>query len=245
MMHISSLHTAFSAVAPIPSSEQKPAPASRQNNPSQDFPQTSQDRIDLSIEGLEASRESSKKQKGEVSPGQTAEDTKSALTAEELKQLSQLKSRDREVRAHEQAHLSVAGQHAKGGASYTLERGPDGNSYAVGGEVPIDISSESTPEATIQKMQTIRRAALAPADPSGADRQIASQASAKESQARQEKAAELQTELSDLVTSDISARNTKDSPSLPAANAHSSGLPTHESTRKTMIAAYQRFTPLG
>jgi hypothetical protein len=58
--------------------------------------------------------------------------------------------------------------------------------YAVGGEVPIDMSSESTPEATIQKMETVRRAALAPADPSPADLQIASAASAKEIQAMQE-----------------------------------------------------------
>ena len=55
----------------------------------------------------------------------------------EQEQTQELAARDREVRAHEQAHASVAGQYAKG-ISYTYQRGPDGVSYAVGGEVQID-----------------------------------------------------------------------------------------------------------
>ena len=73
--------------------------------------------------------------------------------------IQQLKNRDAHVRAHEQAHLAVAGQYAAGPASYTYETGPDDVKYAVGGEVPIDISGERSPEATIQKMEVVRRAA--------------------------------------------------------------------------------------
>jgi hypothetical protein len=51
-----------------------------------------------------------------------------------------------------------------------LSTGPDGKQYAVGGEVPIDLSPVSgNPQATVQKAETIQRAALAPADPSGPD----------------------------------------------------------------------------
>ena len=108
------------------------------------------------------------------------------LTAEEQRSVEQLKQRDMEVRSHEQAHLSNAGQYAAGSAQYTYQKGPDGRRYAIGGEVPIDVSKESTPEATLQKMQTVRKAALAPANPSSADRQIAAAATQKEAQARQE-----------------------------------------------------------
>jgi len=110
----------------------------------------------------------------------------SKQSAKDNEILRQLKSRDAEVRAHEQAHLSVAGRYASGGASFTYETGPDGAKYAIGGEVPIDMSTEATPEATLIKMETIKRAALAPADPSPADRQIAAAATAKELQAIQQ-----------------------------------------------------------
>ena len=94
----------------------------------------------------------------------------------ELQQIRKLAERDREVRAHEQAHQAVGGQYA-GAASYTFERGPDGKNYAVGGEVPIDTGKVANdPEATLDKAETIRRAALAPAEPSSQDRRVAAQA---------------------------------------------------------------------
>lgn len=108
------------------------------------------------------------------------------LSAEDLKQVQTLKSRDREVRAHEQAHKAVAGPFA-GPIHYEYQTGPDQKRYAVGGHVPIDLSKvPGDPEATVRKMQTIRRAALAPADPSPADRQVAAQASQREAEARQD-----------------------------------------------------------
>ncbi len=109
------------------------------------------------------------------------------LTEEERKQVQELQRRDREVRAHEQAHLAAAGGHALGGASYSYQAGPDGRRYAVGGEVSIDTSPvRDDPRATIAKAQTIRAAALAPADPSGADRAVAAAAAKMEADAQRE-----------------------------------------------------------
>ncbi|MEC4671645.1 MAG: putative metalloprotease CJM1_0395 family protein, partial [Nitrospirota bacterium] len=101
--------------------------------------------------------------------------------------LAKLKARDREVRAHESAHAAAAGSVVTGGPQFTYQRGSDGRLYAVGGEVSIDTSSVSgDPQATIQKAQTIRAAALAPANPSAQDRAVATQANRMEAQARQE-----------------------------------------------------------
>jgi hypothetical protein len=141
------------------------------------------DAVTLSQEGKDlASRSGSSLTTHKSSKNQNAEH----LDQEELKQLQQLKRRDTEVRTHEQAHLSAAGRYARGGASFTYQKGPDGAAYAIGGEVGIDVAKAATPEATITKMQAIKRAALAPADPSGADKRIAAQANVKEAQARQE-----------------------------------------------------------
>jgi len=104
--------------------------------------------------------------------------------------IRQLKERDLEVRAHEMAHLANAGQYARGGPTYSYQQGPDGRRYAVGGEVPIDLGKEQTPAQTLQKMQAVKRAALAPAQPSAADRSIAATAAALESQARREQRSE-------------------------------------------------------
>merc|ERR1712169_94465 len=74
--------------------------------------------------------------------------------------------RDQEVRVHEQAHSASGGVHA-GSASFSYETGPDGVLYAVGGEVSVDVSKVSDdPQATLDKMEQIQRAALAPAETS-------------------------------------------------------------------------------
>jgi len=97
----------------------------------------------------------------------------SQLTDDERQLIKELAARDQEVRTHEQAHKSAGGQYA-GSASFTYQRGPDGINYAIGGEVPIDTSKiQGNPEATIQKADQIRRAALAPAEPSAQDRSVA------------------------------------------------------------------------
>ena len=68
------------------------------------------------------------------------------------------------------------------------ERGPDGVSYATGGEVGIDTSAGRTPEETLQRARIIRAAAMAPAEPSGQDRAVAAKAAQMETQARAEMA---------------------------------------------------------
>lgn len=122
-----------------------------------------------------------------VQPAQkTKEDDPYTLSDEEQKVVNELKARDREVRAHEQAHKAVGGAYT-GAISYTYQKGPDGRSYAVGGEVPIDASEiPGDPEATIEKMRIVKAAALAPAEPSGQDRKVAAQADAKAAAARAE-----------------------------------------------------------
>lgn len=152
-----------------------------------------QDQVVLSRAGRELARTHVASDYG--APTAVATTDASSLDRREIQELQKLTERDTEVRIHEQAHLSAAGQFARGGASFTYQRGPDGVSYAIGGEVGIDVGKEATPEATIAKMQTIKRAALAPADPSAADRSIAAQAAVKESQARQEVLVRLQEEL--------------------------------------------------
>ncbi len=108
------------------------------------------------------------------------------LSTEQQQELARLAARDREVRAHEQAHASVGGRYA-GAPSYTLQRGPDGRQYAVAGEVLIDTAPiPNDPEATLAKAQVIRRAALAPQTPSAQDRAVAAAASALEREARQQ-----------------------------------------------------------
>jgi len=109
------------------------------------------------------------------------------LSDEEQKKVEALKQRDREVRAHEQAHRAAGGG-LTGSPTYKTARGPDGKSYAVGGEVKIDTSPvPNNPEATIRKLEQVKGAALAPANPSGQDRQVAAAAEAKIQEARQEK----------------------------------------------------------
>lgn len=106
------------------------------------------------------------------------------LSPKDKQQVAKLQSRDMEVRAHEAAHLAAAGGVATGGASYTYQKGPDGKQYAVGGEVPIDLSAGRTPEETISKMRKVKAAATAPASPSGADMKIASTAAMLELKAQ-------------------------------------------------------------
>lgn len=104
----------------------------------------------------------------------------------EEKELRELQSRDRQVRSHEQAHKAAGGRHA-GSPSFSTTTGPDGRQYAVSGEVSIDTSKvPNDPARTIQKMEAVRRAALAPAGPSAQDRRVAQQANTSKLQAQRE-----------------------------------------------------------
>ncbi len=110
--------------------------------------------------------------------------------------VAELKQRDQEVRAHEQAHMAAGGAHVRGGASFTYQKGPDGQRYAVGGEVSIDTSEVAgDPRATMAKAQMVMRAALAPANPSGQDMSVAASAAQTIAKARIEMAREAQEQL--------------------------------------------------
>ncbi|WP_404398255.1 putative metalloprotease CJM1_0395 family protein [Idiomarina loihiensis] len=149
---------------------------------------------DAKADGKSDSKKATDKASKDVTDN--AEKNQQKLSEEEVEKVDELKSRDQEVRVHEQAHAAVGGQYA-GSPSYEYERGPDGKSYAVGGEVQIDVSPvNGDPQATIQKMQVVRRAAMAPAQPSAADRAIAAEATNKATQARAE-LAQMQVEASE------------------------------------------------
>lgn len=114
-----------------------------------------------------------------ASAARKAGDGAGDLTEDEKAVVADLKRQDAETRRHEQAHANAGGPYA-GSPSYTYERGPDGRSYAVAGTTPIDVSPISgDAEATIRKMQTVKRAARAPAEPSAQDRKVAAQADAE------------------------------------------------------------------
>ncbi len=149
---------------------------------------------------------SSAKEQAEEKP-----DTKPAgpegqeLTPDERQMVAELQLRDREVRAHEAAHKAAGGA-AVGGASYTYQQGPDGRQYAIGGEVPVDLSTGGSPEAVIAKMEQVRAAALAPGDPSPQDHAVAAAADAIAAQARRDlQKSESETAEADQPTADSSA----------------------------------------
>lgn len=108
------------------------------------------------------------------------------LSPEEEEQVRELRARDREVRAHEQAHKAVAGDLATSGPTYTYERGPDGVDYAVGGEVGIALRQGDTPQETLNNAMRAQRAAMAPAEPSAQDRAVAAEAAQMAAEARSE-----------------------------------------------------------
>lgn len=109
-------------------------------------------------------------------PGQSA-GSQPPQDAQTAALISQLAQRDRQVRAHEAAHVAAGGQYVRGGAQLSYSTGPDGRAYATGGEVSIDRSPvPNDPQATIRKLQQVQRAALAPVDPSPQDRSVAAAA---------------------------------------------------------------------
>jgi hypothetical protein len=122
------------------------------------------------------------------------------LTPEQQAQLAKLQARDREVRAHEQAHAAAGGALA-GAPSYSYQTGPDGKQYAVGGEVPIRASASSgNPRQAIAQLQQVVRAATAPAQPSGQDRAVAAQAQAQIAELQAQLAQESQAKAQEALT---------------------------------------------
>ena len=109
---------------------------------------------------------------------------KASLRREEQRLVQALAARDREVHAHESAHVAVGRQYVVSGPSYTYQQGPNGRQYAIGGEVQLDVSAEAEANATLNKAEIVRRAALAPVEPSAQDRLVAARATQLAAQAR-------------------------------------------------------------
>lgn len=141
--------------------------------------------VSISSEGRELLKNTQVEQK--IESKSDADKSENELSRDEQKQVEELKARDVEVRAHEQAHLSAAGKYAASGTKFEYTTGPDGKQYAVGGHVDIDTSEiPNDPEATIQKAKVIIKAANAPVNPSSKDQQIAAKAAQMEAKARTE-----------------------------------------------------------
>lgn len=117
-------------------------------------------------------------------PASSTRNDKAQLSEADQKRVRELQQRDREVRAHEMAHVAAGGALILRGAQYEYETGPDGVRYAVGGDVLIDTSPGRTPQETVEKAQRIIAAALAPADPSPQDRSVAAKATQMAAEAR-------------------------------------------------------------
>jgi hypothetical protein len=153
---------------------------------------------------------------------------------QDLKLIRSLSQRDREVQAHENAHSAVGGQYA-GSANYTYQRGPDGVNYAVGGEVPIDVGIiQGNPQATLEKMKLVQRAALAPAEPSSQDRKVAAIAVQQANQARAEiviesRAVSSSGETSAAEKSEPSIKVSKDGPQRDSQDSSESSEPKLQS----------------
>ena len=132
---------------------------------------------------------------------------KVTLSAEAQEKLRELSVRDQEVRAHEAAHAAVGGRYA-GPPRLSYEEGPDGRRYATSGKVSIDTSEiPGDPEQTLQKADTVKRAALAPQNPSSADRAIAAKATQMAAKARMEMSAEKNESLQEGLKRDLSSAN--------------------------------------
>lgn len=116
--------------------------------------------------------ESSEKQQDAETP-KIGKKSSDKLTPEQQQELTKLKKTDADVKAHEQAHLSAASGISASAPSYTYEEGPDGQKYAVGGEVNVSFDETGDPEKDKASAETMKRAALAPADPSSQDRAVA------------------------------------------------------------------------
>jgi len=94
------------------------------------------------------------------------------LTAREKRLLAELGREDSEVRSHELAHF-YAGRPFTTDPEYWFVTGPLGGRFAVAGHVRFDSTPiAGDPTATLEKFETLRRAALAPAQPSTQDLKV-------------------------------------------------------------------------
>lgn len=207
-------------------------PATENSNTKNSTENNQQTKVAREPERQVGEKNASKERQRDSSQDSSEQSQDQQLKRQELqqkRQIEQLKSRDREVRAHEAAHAGVGGIFA-GAPQLSFTTGPDGKRYATSGEVSIDTSEvPNDPKATLSKMQQIRQAALAPAEPSSQDLKVAAIASQIANQAlvelnldkgesTQTQEASQSEETSSIATNDDS----RDLPSATSANQNQS-----------------------
>jgi hypothetical protein len=163
--------------------EDKDAPPEPGESPIGDGPE---EIVNNLVENTTGSDEGEEEEKGPKKESNDSGPAAQELSEQDKKEVQRLQQRDAEVVAHENAHKAAAGGLSNGAIHFDTEKGPDGRNYRTGGHVNINTSKGKTPEETLQRAASIKRAALAPAEPSGQDRSVANKASQMESEARQE-----------------------------------------------------------
>lgn len=160
------------------------------------------------------------------------------LSPQAQKIVAELQARDREVRAHEAAHVAAGGGLASA-ANFTYTIGPDGRRYAVAGDVQIDTSTTGSPQEDIARAAAIRRAALAPAQPSGQDRAVAMEAARMEIEARAALAAEREAKAEEVNGAGRSEATAEGQAATQADPAVEGPSPNGENVTPTAVEANQ------
>lgn len=159
------------------------------------------------------------------------------LSDKEKQELQELKSRDLEVKQHEQTHQRVGSPYTSS-PSYEYETGPDGKKYAVAGSVNIDSSDADTPEKTAEKMRIIIKAAKAPAQPSSKDLSVAADASRRLNEAN----AKVQKEKQEQMKENMESANNKDSVNEDPAKKENENKNIQDMTEGSSSIAPQKFS---
>jgi len=102
----------------------------------------------------------------------------------EQKAIERLKNRDKEVRTHESSHSNNPELIKIGSAQFDYTIGPDGKAYATGGKVTLATGIARTPEDALAKAEALKKASMAPGEPSSQDFQALSAAQSMEYEAR-------------------------------------------------------------
>ena len=98
--------------------------------------------------------------------------------------IEQLQSRSKQARASELSQYIAAGRYSRG-ATYRYTTGPDGQRYLSASAMQFDMAPfPDDPDATVAKMQAIKRAALAAACETDCQRRIVARADAEIEAAR-------------------------------------------------------------
>ena len=160
---------------PVTPVEKNKESSSAENLPKPTYPADIKDEAIISDEAQKLLAKEQGNQQDETSKTDksTSVGAEKELTPEQQQVVAKLKARDREVKAHEQAHIAAAAGINASAPTYDYQVGPDGKQYAIGGEVSISFTESKDPESNIANAEAMKAAALAPADPSGQDLSVA------------------------------------------------------------------------